>query len=76
MDNFLVFTIKDEGIGISEDKLSKIYDRFYQCDESHKKQGSGLGLSIVKRIIELLNGSITCESKLGEGTIFTVRLSL
>lgn len=74
LDKFLIFSIRDEGVGISEDKLSKIYDRFYQCDESHKKQGSGLGLSIVKRIVELLNGSIACESELGKGTIFTVRL--
>lgn len=76
VDNFLIFIIRDEGVGISEDKLSRIYDRFYQCDESHKKQGSGLGLSIVKRIIELLNGSISCESELGKGTIFTVRLPI
>lgn len=76
VDNFLIFIIRDEGVGISEDKLSRIYDRFYQCDESHKKQGSGLGLSIVKRIIELLNGSIACESELGKGTVFTVRLPI
>lgn len=76
VDNFFIFVIRDEGVGISEDKLSRIYDRFYQCDESHKKQGSGLGLSIVKRIVELLNGTITCESKLGKGTTFTVRLPI
>lgn len=76
VDNSLKFSIKDEGIGISKEKLSKIYDKFYQCDESHKKQGNGLGLSIVKRIVELLNGSILCESQLGLGTTMTVILPI
>lgn len=76
VDNSLQFSIKDEGMGISKEKLSKIYDKFYQCDESHKRHGSGLGLSIVKRIIELLNGSIMCESELGIGTTMTVTLPI
>ena len=75
-NNSLKFSIKDEGIGISKEKLSKIYDKFYQCDEAHKKQGSGLGLSIVKRIIELLKGTILCESEEGIGTTMTVILPL
>lgn len=66
--------IKDYGIGIAPDKLDKIYNRFYQCEESHKSQGSGLGLSIVKRIVDLLGGNIVCESVEGEGTTVTVRL--
>lgn len=76
VDASLVFNIRDEGVGISKDKLSRIYDKFYQCDESHLKQGSGLGLSIVKRIVELLNGTITCDSTLGKGTVFTVMLPI
>ncbi|WP_034847159.1 HAMP domain-containing sensor histidine kinase [Ruminiclostridium josui] len=76
IDNFLKFTIRDEGIGISKEKLSKIYDKFYQCDESHKRLGNGLGLSIVKRIIELLNGNILCESEVGVGTTMTVILPI
>ena len=75
-NNFFQFSIKDDGIGISKEKLSKIYDKFYQCDESHKKQGNGLGLSIVKRIVELLKGSILCESELGVGTTMTVILPI
>lgn len=75
-DDFLRFSVRDNGIGISKDKLSKIYDKFYQCDESHKRQGNGLGLSIVKRIIELLKGSILCESELGVGTTMTVILPI
>lgn len=76
VDNFFQFSIKDEGVGISQENLNKIYDKFYQCDESHKIYGTGLGLSIVKRIIELLNGSISCESKLGEGTTMNVILPI
>lgn len=69
-------SIKDNGIGISAEKQTKIYDKFYQCEESHKKQGCGLGLSIVKRIIELLKGSILCESEEGKGTTMTVMLPI
>lgn len=75
-NNILKVTIKDQGIGISSEKQGKIYDKFYQCDESHKKQGCGLGLSIVKRIIELLNGSISCESEEGKGTTMIVELQV
>jgi len=71
-NGFLKVLIRDEGIGIPEEKQSKIYDKFYQCEESHKKQGSGLGLSIVKRIIELLNGSISYVSDEVKGTSMTV----
>lgn len=76
VNNSLQFSIRDEGMGISKENLNKIYDKFYQCDESHKRQGNGLGLSIVKRIIELLKGTITCESELGVGTTMTVILPI
>jgi len=66
--------IRDEGIGIPADKLDHIFDRFYQCDESHKEKGHGLGLSIVKRILELLGGRIVCHSQLGQGTEMLVAL--
>jgi signal transduction histidine kinase len=70
----LTVTIRDEGIGIAKVKQDKIFDKFYQCDESHKKQGSGLGLSIVKRILELLEGTIELDSEEGKGTAMTVRI--
>lgn len=73
-EDFLVVSIKDEGDGISIVKQSKIFDKFYQCEESHKKQGNGLGLSIVKRIVELLGGSITCVSEESKGTIMEVKI--
>lgn len=66
--------IADAGDGIPEEKIARIFDKFYQCEESHKDQGSGLGLSIVKRIMELLGGTITCSSKVGSGTLMIVRI--
>jgi signal transduction histidine kinase len=66
--------IKDEGLGIRADKLPKIFDKFYQCDESHKTEGHGLGLSIVKRIIQLTGGSIECTSQENEGCEFRIIL--
>jgi len=66
--------IKDNGIGIEEDKIARIFEKFYQCDESHKREGHGLGLSIVKRIVDLTGGNIICESKKEEGTAFTISL--
>lgn len=72
--NEIIVEIEDEGIGIDSDKKGKIFDKFYQCDESHKKKGNGLGLSIVKRIVTMLSGSIQCESEWGKGTKFIVRI--
>jgi signal transduction histidine kinase len=75
-EEFLTVTIKNEGKGISIDKQQKIFDKFYQCEESHKKQGNGLGLSIVKRIVELLGGTVNCRSEALEGTIMEVKVPL
>ena len=67
-------SIKDNGIGMAESEIQKIYSRFYQIDKSHSGEGSGLGLSIVKRIIDLSNGNLKVESKENEGTMFIVEL--
>jgi len=67
-------TIKDTGIGMSEEALTQIYDRFYRVDSARKKDGTGLGLSIVKQIIDLHRGEVTVDSTLGEGTTFTISL--
>ena len=67
--------ISDNGIGIEKDKIDKIFEKFYQCEESHKKSGTGLGLSIVKRIIELLDGTIECRSEESIGTEMIVRIT-
>ena len=74
--NSICVHIRDEGIGIPKDKQSHIFERFYQCDESHQEKGHGLGLSIVKRILELLGGQIACQSQPGKGTEMTVALPL
>jgi len=70
------FTISDSGIGITQDKLNTIFDQFEQADSSHINgfEGSGLGLSISKGYVELLDGTIRVESELNSGTSFYVIL--
>ena len=72
--NRIVSKISDDGIGISEDKLDKIWLRFYQVDPSKNGDNSGLGLSMVKKIIELHKGEIFVENELVKGTTFTIIL--
>ena len=68
--------VKDTGIGIPENRREHIFDRFTQVSEGHNREyeGTGLGLTICKKYIEVLQGGITVESKLGQGSEFTVRL--
>ncbi len=70
------FVIKDQGIGIPEDKIDEIFERFKQIENgySKKNQGTGLGLAIVKKLIELLQGNIKAESKVDFGSVFTVEI--
>ena len=69
--------IRDTGIGISDEDQERIFERFYTVDKSHnKKDSSGLGLSIVKHIVKLLDGSIQLDSQLGRGSEFTVMLPI
>jgi len=77
-DDELLFCVKDYGIGISGKDQEKIFDRFYRCDESQKLgiKGSGIGLTIVKKIIEAHKGHLTLESKPGEGSTFCVHLPI
>lgn len=69
-------SITDEGIGMSEQEISHIFDKFYQADKAHAAAGNGLGLSLVSRIVELSGGSIDVKSAVGKGTTFTVILPL
>lgn len=66
--------IKDEGNGISEENQEKIFRRFFQVEKSELVEGFGLGLSLVKRIAEKHHGTVTVESKLKMGSIFTLYL--
>ncbi|MGL5064346.1 MAG: sensor histidine kinase, partial [Microcoleus sp.] len=70
----VIFRVTDEGIGIPETELAKIFEMFYRCKNTGKIKGNGLGLTIVKKAVELHGGSIGCESKVGVGTTFTVAL--
>ncbi len=68
------FVCRDEGVGISPADQKRVFEKFYQADRSRAKEGNGLGLAIVQRILNLCGGSISFESQLGKGTAFTVKL--
>ena len=70
----LIFTIEDQGPGLSEEAQKHIFDKFYQADTSHKQEGNGLGLALAKRILTIEKGQITAENIPGGGCRFTVTL--
>lgn len=74
-DDFAVFTVADTGIGIPEEHLGRIFERFYRVDKSHSREtgGTGLGLSIVKHAAQFHNALIDVKSTEGKGTTFTVK---
>lgn len=73
-DNWAVVTITDYGCGISEDKITHIFDKFFQVDKSRSNEGNGLGLALAKKIVDLSEGIITVNSTLGIGSTFQIKL--
>lgn len=75
---FFAFEVSDSGIGIPEDSLAQIYERFYRVDKSHSREigGTGLGLAITRSAVLLHRGSITVTSTEGQGTTFKVKIPL
>ena len=76
--NQVIYRIKDNGIGIPKDALPRIFDRFYRVDKTRdrKRGGNGIGLSLVKFLVELFDGAITAKSTLGKGSTFTLSFPL
>ncbi len=72
--NELEFVISDQGPGLSDDALKHIFDKFYQADNSHKQEGNGLGLALVKRILAFEGGSVHAVNRVEGGAEFVVKL--
>ncbi len=73
-DRFVSITVQDSGIGISEEEQKHIFERFYRVDRARSTSGTGLGLPIVKKIVERHQGTILVDSTDGEGSCFTIQL--
>lgn len=77
-NNILIVSVSDTGIGIEKENLKNIFNIFYKIDSSRQKlfRGAGLGLSLSKSLVELLSGEINVESKVGEGSTFTIKIPI
>ncbi len=73
--NEFILSVRDHGIGISTEDQEHLFDRFFRGKNAMNIKGTGLGLHIVSKYLELINGSITCHSKLNEGTEFIITIS-
>jgi signal transduction histidine kinase len=71
----LLISVKDKGIGISEEDKNHLFERFFRAKNAANIQGTGLGLHIVAKYLELMHGTIEMESKLNEGSCFTIHIS-
>jgi signal transduction histidine kinase len=75
-EGFAVVEIRDSGCGMDEETQKHIFDKFYQGDSSHSREGNGLGLALVKKVIDITGAKISVTSKPGEGTNFRVKLEV
>lgn len=71
--NLVIVKIKDTGCGISKEVGEHIFEKFYQGDTSHSTHGNGLGLALVKKVIDIIGGEISVKSKVGEGSTFKLK---